>query len=169
VIAAAEIESQLKGEHLVKPTTTQSGKNYAVAQTGATHSWRQFTCVVGALPGLEVPGKAFLAEPLRMTGMEMSVNVMPPGSGMPFRHAHQRHEETYFFLSGQGQMQIDGDVVDVQPGSVVCIQPNGDRAWRNTGKEPLYYLVIQALADSLTQSTTEDGFLISRQVDWPQE
>ncbi|MFA7293031.1 MAG: cupin domain-containing protein, partial [Rhodocyclaceae bacterium] len=114
----------------MKLATAQSGKNYAVSQVGPTNGWRQFTCEVSAMPGIQVPGKAFLAVPLRMTGMEISVNVMPPGSGMPFRHRHQRHEETYFFLSGRGQMQVDGEVVEVQPGSVVCIQPNGDRAWR---------------------------------------
>lgn len=150
----------------MKPETTQSGKNYAVSQLGPTDNWHQFTCEVSALPGIQVPGKAFLAAALRMTGMEISVNVMPPGSGMPFRHRHQRHEETYFFLSGRGQIQIDGEVVDVQPGSVVCIQPNGDRAWRNTGTEPMHYIVIQATVDSLENTTTEDGILSSRAVTW---
>lgn len=150
----------------MKPATTQSGKNYAVSQVGPTDGWRRFTCEVSAMPGIQVPGKAFLAAPLRMTGMEISVNVMSPGSGMPFRHRHQRHEETYFFLSGRGQMQIDGEVVEVQPGSVVCIQPNGDRAWRNTGSEPMHYIVIQATVDSLENTTTEDGILSSRAVTW---
>ena len=150
----------------MKPATTQSGKNYAVSQMGPTDGWRQFTCEVSAMPGIQVPGKAFLAAPLRMTGMEISVNVMPPGRGMPFRHRHQRHEETYFFLSGRGQIQIDGEVVEVQPGSVVCIQPNGDRAWRNTGSEPMHYIVIQATVDSLENTTTEDGILSSRAVTW---
>lgn len=150
----------------MKPATTQSGKNYAVSQMGPTDGWRQFTCEVGALPGIQVPGKAFLASALRMTGMEISVNVMLPGTGMPFQHRHQRHEETYFFLSGRGQIQIDGEVVEVQPGSVVCIQPNGDRAWRNNGTEPMHYIVIQATVDSLDRTTTEDGILSSRVVTW---
>lgn len=150
----------------MKPATTQSGKNYAVSEMGPTDGWRQFTCEVNALPGIQVPGKAFLATPLRMTGMEISVNVMPPGSGMPFQHRHRRHEETYFFLSGRGQIQIDGEVVEVQPGSVVCIQPDGDRAWRNTGTEPMHYIVIQATVDSLENTTTEDGILSSRVVTW---
>lgn len=150
----------------MKPATTQSGIHYAVTQTGPSETWRQFTCEVGALPGIQVPGKAFLSEPLRMTGMEISVNVMPPGGGVPFRHRHQRHEETYFFLSGHGQMQIDGEIVEVVPGSVVCIQPMGDRSWRNTGAEALCYLVIQATAGSLTCAATEDGVVSSRLVRW---
>ena len=150
----------------MEPTTTQSGQNYAVTQAGPADTWGKFTCVVGAMPGIQVPGKAFLAEPLRMTGMEISVNVMPPGGGVPFRHRHRRHEETYIFLSGRGQMQIDGEIIEVQSGSMVCIQPEGDRTWRNTGKESLCYLVIQAATNSLECKATEDGILSSRNVRW---
>lgn len=150
----------------MKPATTRSGTHYALTLLGPQEGWAQFATEIGTLPGIRVPGKAFLAESLNMTGMEISVNVMRPGGTVPFLHRHHRHEETYVVLSGRGQMQIDGEIVELQPGSVVCIKPDGERSWRNTGDEPMHYLVIQAVVDTLESTSTEDGFVSSQTVTW---
>ena len=39
------------------------------------------------------------------------------------RHYHKRCTEVYFILEGRGQMELGGDVVDVEPGTVVLIEP----------------------------------------------
>lgn len=150
----------------MKPVTAHSSPHYALAQLGPQEGWAQFTTEIGTLPGIRIPGKAFLAEPLNMTGMEISVNVMYPGGTVPFLHRHRRHEETYVVLSGRGQMQIDGEIIELQPGSVVCIKPDGDRSWRNNGEEPMHYLVIQAVVDTLEGTSTKDGFVSSQTVTW---
>jgi len=150
----------------MKPTTSRTAKHFSATEVGPPESWGRFVAEVGSLPGIRVPGKAFLAEPLNLTGMEISVNVLPPGVAVPFRHKHRRHEETYFIIGGRGQMQVDGEVIDLQPGSVVSVKPDGDRVWRTTGPEPLYYIVIQAVAESLEKTATEDGYLSSRTVTW---
>ena len=39
------------------------------------------------------------------------------------RHYHKLCTEVYFVLEGRGQMDLGGDVVDVEPGTVVVIEP----------------------------------------------
>ena len=39
------------------------------------------------------------------------------------RHYHRKSAEVYYVLEGSGRMELNGDVVPVQPGSVVTIEP----------------------------------------------
>ena len=39
------------------------------------------------------------------------------------RHYHKRLTEFYYVLEGRGQMLLDDDVVDIEPGMVVMIPP----------------------------------------------
>ena len=38
-------------------------------------------------------------------------------------HYHRAHTEVYYFLEGQGQMELDGELCDVRPGMAVYIPP----------------------------------------------
>ena len=38
-------------------------------------------------------------------------------------HYHKKLTEIYYILEGQGQMELDGELVDVGPGSSVLIKP----------------------------------------------
>lgn len=86
---------------------------------------------------------------------------------MPFYHQHQENEEVYIFIQGKGQMQVDGEIIDVQEGSVVRIAPNGLRTWRNNSTEPLLYIVAQMRANSLRQYGFGDGVVPEKVVTWP--
>jgi len=97
----------------------------------------------------QVDGKVFLREILGLSGMEVSLNALPPGGACSFLHAHKQNEELYVFLSGEGEFQVDGKVFPVEAGSAVRVAPEGMRAWRPTGSEPLSFLVIQVKAGSL--------------------
>ena len=39
------------------------------------------------------------------------------------RHYHRRTAEVYYVLEGTGRMELDDEVVDVGPGTVVTIEP----------------------------------------------
>ena len=39
------------------------------------------------------------------------------------RHYHKRCTEVYFILEGRGQMELGGDLIDVEPGTVIYIEP----------------------------------------------
>ncbi len=38
-------------------------------------------------------------------------------------HYHQRLTEIYYVLEGHGQMELDGQLIDVEPGTAVLIKP----------------------------------------------
>jgi mannose-6-phosphate isomerase-like protein (cupin superfamily) len=112
-------------------------------------------------------GKIFLKDSLKLTSMEVSLNNLPPKAEVPFYHKHQENEELYIFLKGQGQFQVDGNEFDVFEGTSVRIAPDGVRVVQNTSaSEDLYFIVIQAKENSLTQWVESDGIILEQPVEW---
>ncbi len=146
------------------PRNLKQGSNFTLAEFGPPEQWKDFKLNHPKLG--EVRGKAFLREPLGLTGTEVSLGSLPPGAGVPFLHAHKQNEELYIFLGGKGEIQVDGTIIPVVAGSTVRISPAGVRSWRNTGDEPLLYAVIQAKSGSLEQATGGDGIVSDSPVKW---
>jgi mannose-6-phosphate isomerase-like protein (cupin superfamily) len=130
--------------------------SYSVFEAGAPTEWfnGEFPHPAFKKP---VRGKQFLSERLSLTGMEISLNSLPAKYAVPFLHTHREHEELYLFISGQGELLVDGETITVGPGTAVRVAPAGKRAWRNTGDESLVYLVVQAKAGTLSATTIADG------------
>jgi mannose-6-phosphate isomerase-like protein (cupin superfamily) len=145
---------------------TSNGRHYAVENLGALESWGRHAFTHAAFPK-PVPGKKFVKDALGLTGMEISFNSVPGHAAIPFYHRHNANEELYVFLSGQGEMQVDGQAFAVTEGSAVRVAPAGKRAWRNTGDAPLVFLVIQARAGSLPKGDISDGEALPDAVVWP--
>lgn len=134
----------------------QSGQNYSVAHIGSLEGLEQFK-----------GGKLFLKEDLNLTGTEISLNRMAAGTETPFSHKHKQNEEIYIVVKGKGQFLVDGEMIEVQEGSVLRVATDGDRAWRADPEEDMYFICIQAKQDSLEQWTATDGILVQRPVSWP--
>lgn len=141
----------------------KKGVHYAQLETGKTDNWPDYTV---ELPGLEIPGKLFIKDTLDLSGCEISINSMPAGGEMPFYHTHDQNEEVYIFIKGQGQLQVDGDILDVKEGSIVRISPGGERIWRNHSDESLVYIIIQVKENSLEQYGTGDGAIPEKAPVW---
>jgi len=148
-----------------KQIPTQSGTHYTAADFGP---WELMHEHVINIAGNQIPGKVFLKETLNFTGMEVSLGKIPAGLGVPWSHKHKENEETYIFVKGQGQFLIDGEVLNVQEGTVVRVAPDGVRAWRNNSTEDLHYIVIQAKAHSLGGYTITDGEIVEPRATWPE-
>lgn len=146
------------------PENPRAGSHFASVECGRPDQWGEF---IHNHPRLgDVPGKLFLGACLNLGAMEVSLGQLPPGAGVPFLHAHKQNEELYLVLSGRGEMQVDGERIALMPGSALRISPPAFRSWRNTGTEPMSYLVIQAKAGSLEQATGSDGILADHAVVW---
>jgi len=52
------------------------------------------------------------------------------------------HSETYFFLSGKGQMFIGDEQAEVEKGDMVYVPPQIDQSVQNTGTEDLVFICI---------------------------
>lgn len=143
----------------------KKGIHFTAYESGAQHDWPAHSVEI---PGLgQIPGKHFLKEALGLTGCEISINSMAPGAGMPIYHQHQQNEEVYVFIQGKGQMQVDGEVIEVKEGTIVRIAPGGERIWRNNSNEPMRYLVIQVRENSLNQYGLGDAKVPEKAVVWP--
>jgi mannose-6-phosphate isomerase-like protein (cupin superfamily) len=143
------------------------GAHYSHGTLGALDGLAQYRFALPALGGRKVPGKVFLQEALALTGAEISFNTLSPGTGTPFLHRHREHEEVYLFLRGTGEFQVDGELLEVEEGSVIRVAPPAARAFRNTGDEPLLFIVLQVKQDSLHAATVEDGVLLPDPPAWP--
>jgi len=140
------------------------GANYSIGQAG---KWSELRRHIFNHPLIgKVPGKLFLKDALRLNGMEVSLGVIPAGHGTPFQHAHRNNEELYIFVRGRGQFVVDGEVMEIEEGTVVRVAPAGARAWRNNSSEDLHYIVVQARAGTLANGTITDGMEVPGAPRW---
>ena len=117
-------------------------------------------------PEVKIPGKVFGGAALQATGSEFSFQMFQPGTETGFLHTHKNHEELYFFLSGKGEFQVDGQVFPVEEGSVARVAPDGKRSVRNNGTTPLVMLCVQNRGGTFTAEDATDGVILNEPVKW---
>ncbi len=148
------------------PITPRIGPNFATAHLGTFADLRQYCFTASDVP-LKLEGKVFLRQLLQLTSSEISLNNLPPQTSIPFYHKHHLNEEIYIFIEGMGEFQVDGQIFSIQPGTIVRVDPEGERCLRNLSlSEDLCWITIQARADSYSGYTIEDGIGIPKPVQW---
>lgn len=130
--------------------------DYTVFQAGSTDTWAEHTFAKPEF-GLTRAGCQFLRGPLGLKGAEVSVNVFKPGQAMPMSHRHKVNEELYLFLSGSGEMLLEGKVIPLTAGTCVRCGPRVARDWRNTGTADLVFVVIQYPQNADVKTGFDDG------------
>jgi mannose-6-phosphate isomerase-like protein (cupin superfamily) len=55
-------------------------------------------------------------------------------------HYHEKHAEIYYVLDGQGHLEVDGDTVELQPGTAVLIKAGVSH--RPVGKLRILNIVV---------------------------
>lgn len=146
--------------------TARTRQNFAVTDLGLFSQLRQFTFETPELP-MKVEGKVFLKQILALSSAEISFNNLPPSTSVPFYHKHRLNEEIYVFVQGKGEFQVDDCVFPVNEGTVVRVDPEGERCMRNTSdSEDLCWIVIQSRVGSYPDHTIQDGFGVQKRVSW---
>ena len=156
-----------KEENMSKIKNISKSKNYTAINTGSMDEWPGHS-VIHPVSGQEVRGRVFLKEFTQATGTEISMNVLPPKSELPYFHIHRKNEETYIILKGSGYFQVDEDCFPIIEGSVVRVSPHGIRGLCNTSEEQMIYICIQSKENSLEEYTTDDGKRVEHQAKWGQ-
>ncbi len=141
-----------------------SEKNVTAANFGKMANLNEYVLEMG--PNVKIPGKVFGGQAVGATGGEFSFQSFAPGTETGFLHTHKNHEELYFFLSGNGEFQVDGKVFAVGEGSVVRVAPDGKRSVRNNGTEPLVMLCVQYRGNTFTAEDAADGVILNEKVEW---
>lgn len=144
--------------------TVASATNFKAINVGKLNEVSDYVLELG--PDVKIPGKVFGGQALGATGGEFSFQVFQPGTETGFLHTHKTHEELYFFLSGEGQFQVDGEIFPVSEGSVVRVAPAGVRSVRNNGSTPLIMLCVQYKGDTFTADDAADGVILNEPVKW---
>jgi mannose-6-phosphate isomerase-like protein (cupin superfamily) len=96
--------------------------------------------LVGAAPGSGSTNKHSLA-----------YIILPPG-GRSSHHYHQVSEESYYIMSGQGQMIIDGEIFTLSTGQACLIKPPSHHEFTNNGDVDLVFLAVCTPAWTLSDS-----------------
>lgn len=144
--------------------TLANGKNFAAINIGKLNELSEYVLPLG--PDVKIPGKVFGGAALQATGGEFSFQIFQPGQESGFYHTHKNHEELYFFLSGSGEYQVDGQNIPVCEGTVIRVSPEGKRTVRNNGTEPLVMLCVQYRGATFTADDAADGVILQEQVEW---
>ncbi len=145
---------------------TAHGTHYTAAHLGAIDALGQYG-YFHARRQVQVTGKQFLKETLGTTATEVSFTRLEPLQAVSFFHSHKQNEELFLIVRGEGEMQIDDDVIAVREGSAVRVATAGERCLRNTSAtEALVYVCIQAKTGSLEQWTSADGVPSPRTAKW---
>ena len=123
---------------------------YEVNNIGSPDSWREF--YGGFVPQTSRQGRRVVDHEMTNQFIGMTANAYEPGEQAGYWHTHSEIEELYVFLEGTGQMGLDGDIVDVGPGSVVRVGQGVWRTWRAMPESDgqLRWLCIRAGASELT-------------------
>lgn len=117
-------------------------------------------------PDVKIPGKVFGGGFIGATGGDFSFQIFQPGMETGFLHTHKNHEELYFFLSGNGEFQVDGKIFPIKEGSVVRVAPAGKRSVRNNGTAPLVMLCVQYKGNTFAKEDAADGDILREPVKW---
>ncbi|MEL6671075.1 MAG: cupin domain-containing protein [Bacteroidota bacterium] len=74
-------------------------------------------------------------------------DLVQPGIGAP-RHIHHEQDETFFFLEGQFDVEIGGELHHMEPGDVAVIPKGTIHAFKNVGDSVgrLRYIFSPALS-----------------------
>ena len=91
---------------------TVRATNFTCFHAGPKEGWAEFRLEPPDVP-LPARGKLFLRSLLGSGGLEMSLNVVPPGKAIPFMHRHRENDEVYVIVGGRGQFLVDGECIDV--------------------------------------------------------
>lgn len=141
-----------------------TAKNFCAVSVGKMSELGDYVIELG--PETKIPGKVFGGAALGATGGDFSFQVFRPSTETGFLHTHKTHEELYFFLSGEGEFQVDGETIPVAEGSVVRVSPDGKRSVRNNGTAPLVMLCVQYRGGTFTQEDAKDGVILNEPVKW---
>lgn len=146
--------------------TAKTGQNFAVVDLGLFSQLHQYSFAAPEMP-VDLDGKVFLKQLLNLTSAEISLNKLPPQKSVPFYHKHQLNEEIYIFIQGEGEFQVGDRVFPVSEGTVVRVDPEGERCMRNISEaEELCFIVVQSRVNSYADHTIQDGVGVQKRVSW---
>src|SRR5688572_7731970 len=112
--------------------------------------------ILGDYPGDMKP----LKDPLGATQVALTYRRMPAKTGAKgsYGHRHRAQEEIIFVLTGQVQVKVDGDVLELGPKSAIRIAPGAVQGTWNEGPDDAEIPIISNRMDPEDQVDKIQGF-----------
>lgn len=101
-----------------------------------------------------------LHDKLKLSGAEVSINILPAGVSVPFVHSHKQNEEIYAVLEGNGTVIIDGEEIALTSGDWLRIAPSAKRQFATDTESSIKYICIQVKENSLQSYTADDAVVL---------
>jgi len=73
-------------------------------------------------------GLVSLKKALELDGIGLAIVNFAPGQGYTFTHSQECQEEIYICVQGKGLMQLDHEVLSMEPGDIVRVSPQTRRS-----------------------------------------
>jgi hypothetical protein len=70
---------------------------------------------------------------LDLQAVALGLIRIPPNKGYTFTHRHERQEEVYIVIEGEGVLLVDGELIDIERGDMVRVSPSSRRALKANG------------------------------------
>ncbi len=71
---------------------------------------------------------------LELKGVAIGLINLPPDEGYTFTHRHRKQEEVYIVIEGNGIMQIDNELLNIERGDAIRVSPEARRALKADAK-----------------------------------
>ena len=98
-------------------------------------------CIRGGIGEVEMHKICESDEELIGKGRLFNRMVVAPGNSIG-EHKHEGDNEIFYFLSGTGEYNDNGNVVEVGPGDTTICRDGESHALVNTGDEPLEFIAL---------------------------
>ena len=99
---------------------------------------------------------------MRIEAFGVNGIVYPPGQG-GFLHYHDTQDELYFVHRGTARFEVEGEVHELGPGSLVHVESTTQRKFSNAGDDDLVVVVVGG-KDGYVE---RDGHLVDPERDLP--
>ena len=73
-------------------------------------------------------------------GYSFAIARLGPGESATLHRL--KSSEVYYILTGRGELDVENETVEVQPGMAVYVPPQGKQRIRNTGPDELGFICI---------------------------
>ncbi|MGI6686732.1 MAG: cupin domain-containing protein [Bacillota bacterium] len=75
------------------------------------------------------------------SGRLFAISILPPGSTIGY-HQHSGEFEVYYILKGKGQLILNGNVIELNPGDMTCCGDGDSHGLENVGEGNLEYIAV---------------------------
>jgi uncharacterized cupin superfamily protein len=90
----------------------------------------------------------------------MNIVNIKPGNTVKPAHAHPKHEEIIYIVSGSGFVHIDGSVSEIRSGTAILFSPGSIHMLRNSGSVDMQVVCF------FTPAATMDDYTFYPEIDF---